>query len=379
MVVQYKCPNCGADMRFDATTGLLKCDACGNTMKIEDMPHIETEDESDGKEDAPEVNPFGEEDIKDEGGAANEIPSDPNSGEAHFTEADAENTVVYKCKNCGAEVVTTKDTAATVCSFCGAPVVIGERVTGALQPKYVIPFKITKQEAQEKFKKWCGHGLITPRGFMNGDRIKNITGLYVPYWLYDVNSKGYADATCTRVKTYTRGNYRYTETSYFHVYRGFNMQYAKVPVDASERMNDELMDKAEPFNYADIKDFNAPYLAGYLAEKYDYKAEDLANRLNAKVSKYVNEFVAKQFTGYHSVRYNSRNIDNVRQNEYYAMLPVWMVSYDYKNNEHMFIMNAQTGKVVGKPPISKAKTVAWFLGTSGIAFAIMRLLTMILT
>lgn len=149
MVVQYKCPNCGADMRFDATTGLLKCDACGNTMKIEDMPHIETEDESDGKEDAPEVNPFGEEDIKDEGGAANEIPSDPNSGEAHFTEADAENTVVYKCKNCGAEVVTTKDTAATVCSFCGAPVVIGERVTGALQPKYVIPFKITKQEAQE--------------------------------------------------------------------------------------------------------------------------------------------------------------------------------------------------------------------------------------
>ena len=34
MVVQYKCPSCGADMRYDAETGKLKCGSCGKLMAL---------------------------------------------------------------------------------------------------------------------------------------------------------------------------------------------------------------------------------------------------------------------------------------------------------------------------------------------------------
>ncbi len=39
MLVQYKCPNCGADMAFDSATGTLRCESCGREDHIENMPN----------------------------------------------------------------------------------------------------------------------------------------------------------------------------------------------------------------------------------------------------------------------------------------------------------------------------------------------------
>ena len=54
-----------------------------------------------------------------------------------------------------------------------------------------------------------------------------------------------------------------------------------------------------------------------------------------------------------------------------------MINYNYKNGEHVFMMNGETGKIVGKPPVSKAKVAAWFLGTGGLLFLILRLITVL--
>ncbi len=113
------------------------------------------------------------------------------------------------------------------------------------------------------------------KGFMTADRIKSITGMYVPFWLFDLNSKVQVNAVCTKVRTYTQGDYIYTETKYYDAFRDINLDYLKIPVDASEKMNDELMDKLEPYPYDQLKEFKTPYLAGYLAEKYNYTDEEL--------------------------------------------------------------------------------------------------------
>ena len=88
---------------------------------------------------------------------------------------------------------------------------------------------------------------------MTADRIQNITGMYVPFWLYNMQAQGDADATCTKVRSYTRGDYIYTETSYYHVYRRAKLHYKLVPTDASEKMDDNLMNRLEPFHYNDLK------------------------------------------------------------------------------------------------------------------------------
>ncbi len=369
MVVQYKCPNCGADMAFDSTTGMLHCDYCGNNARIEDVPEQDGSQQDSQKAFHHNHNSTKAEDISwgtEDTSYSRDAP--------HFGEDDVKE---YHCKNCGAVLITDKDTTATTCSFCGAGMVLGDRLTGSLAPAKVIPFSINKEQAKEAFRKWCRKGLLTPKGFMTADRIKNITGMYVPFWLFDLNGRGDVNATCTRVRTFTQGDYIYTETKYYNVYRNVDLNYLKVPADASAKLDDELMDKLEPYNYSNLKDFNMPYLAGYIAEKYNYDDKDLFPRVRQRVEPYINSFIDSTIRGYATTTYHNKNINLREIHADYVLLPVWMVCYDYKKSEHIFAMNGQTGKIVGKPPLSKGKIAAWFGGISGVAFIIMQLITFV--
>lgn len=368
MVIQYKCRNCGADMAYDVTSGKLHCKSCGRNDDIKNMP-IPDIPEGDAKED-PFVTPFNASDIPDE--ASFDYVEQDQYIKRFFREGEVNQ---YHCNNCGAVILTDQDTSATTCSFCGAATVLGDRLSGEYAPAKVIPFKIGKEKAQQSFISWCKKGLLTPKDFMTSERIKSITGIYIPFWLYDLNVKGDADATCTKVRSYTRGDYIYTETNYFHVYRKVDLNYLKVPVDASEKMADDLMDKLEPFDYTELKDFNMPYLAGYIAEKYNYTDSQLLPRVKQRIKQYADQYISSTIQGYTTTRYNRKTSDIRQRNAYYTLLPIWMVCYDYKDSEHVFAMNGQTGKIVGKPPLSKWKISAWFTGITGASFLILQIVS----
>lgn len=351
MVLQYKCPDCGADMAFDSTSGKLACASCGRKDDIDTFPKEFTRE-------------------KEEAGSQEYESS--SSEESHtFKEGDVQE---YHCNNCGAVIITDPDTTATTCGFCGAAVVLSDRLSGVLAPVKVIPFSISKEQAQSAFKSWCKKGLLTPKGFMNADRIKSITGIYVPFWLYDIEGIGDADATCTKVRTYSSGDYIITETSFFHVYRNVDLSFLKIPADASAKMNDELMDKLEPYHYDNLKDFNMPYLAGYIAEKYNYTDKDLFSRIKERAGEFVDSYIRATIKGYTTTTYNHKQIDINQRKAYYTLLPVWMVCYDYKQSEHIFAMNGQTGKIVGTPPLSIKKIMCWFAAISGVSFLILWLI-----
>lgn len=321
-------------MRFDSKKGTLSCPSCGRQDNIE------------------------------------------NFSDEFIEKTFDENEVVhYECNNCGAEILTDPDTTATNCSFCGAPVVLGDRLRGELAPAKVIPFSISKEEAIAAFKKWCRNGLLTPRGFMAADRIKEITGIYVPFWMYDLDSNAQVEAVGTKIRTYTRGDYIYTETRFYNVYRDIDLRYVNVPVDASEKLNDELMDKLEPYHYGNLKEFKTPYLAGYIAEKYNFTDEELYSRVKEKVQPFIDSYIQSTIQGYATVNYKNKQIHTSKKNAMYVLLPVWMFAYDYDDQEHIFAMNGQTGKVVGKPPLSAGKIAAWFSGIAGSIFLALKLIT----
>lgn len=368
MIVQYKCPNCGADMVFSSQTGNLACQSCGHHESIEDRKEAGSApsgtDPADGTTDS---------DTKEIIGDFEEFESQTSSNTFSDDEVNQ-----YQCSNCGAVLITDEHTTATNCSFCGSPVMLGDRLSGALAPSYVLPFTISKEQAQEAFMKWCKKGLLTPKDFKHADRIKNITGMYVPFWLFDLNGRGEITAVCTRVRSYTRGDYIYTETSYYDVYRKVDLNYLRVPADASKKMNDSMMDKLEPFPYENLKEFKVPYLAGYIAEKYNYSDKELFPRVKTRAAEYVNSFINSTISGYATTSYTSRTMDVLQRNAEYTLIPVWMVCYDYNRSEHTFAMNGQTGKLVGKPPISKGKILSWFGLLSGAALIIIKIIVFLL-
>jgi len=343
-------------MVFDASTGAVKCQSCGFAQKAEQME-----------------NPSGEADQE----AFNGEYEDFEQQTSHAAFGD-EGARQYICNNCGAVVITGEDTTATNCEFCGSPVILGDRLTGQLRPAKVIPFKITKQQATEAFQKWCKNGLLTPSGFKTGNRVKEVVGIYVPFWLFDVKARGEVNAHCTRVHTYEQGDYIITETKHYDVFRKVDLDYAKIPADASEKMDDRMMDMLEPFSYGDLKEFQMPYLSGYIAEKYNYTDKDLFGRVQERVAKYTDSYIRSTIHGYSSTNILRRDLSQHQKKAEYTLLPVWMFCYDYQNSEHNFYMNGQTGKIIGRPPLDKGKIALWFLGISAISYVILALLAWVL-
>lgn len=337
MVLHYKCPGCGSDMSFDAKLGVLACDYCGHKDEIETIEE--------------------------------EIDS---------TSISLDDSKEYQCNNCGAQVITGSDTSATTCCFCESAVVLSDRITGEFSPDLVIPFTIEKNKAKKLFKKWIRNKLFAPSEYKKANKINEIKGLYVPYWIYDLKGRATVTARGKKVRYYSKGNYDYTETKHYDIYRKVNIDFLKVPVDASDKMDDELMDLTEPYDYSELKPFKSPYLAGYIAEKYNEDDEALLPRVKSKVQPFIKSYISSTISGYSSVSYKNEDSSITQSQSAYSLFPVWIFNYDFENREHTYIMNGQTGKIIGKPPQSKAKMVTFLLTSLIIIFVIARFITVML-
>ena len=62
----------------------------------------------------------------------------------------------------------------------------------------------------------------------------------------------------------------------------------------------------------------------------------------------------------------------------YTLLPVWTVRYDYRDSEYTFLMNGQTGKVAGNPPLSLPKLAVGFGLIATFLFIFLRIFTALL-
>ena len=45
---------------------------------------------------------------------------------------------------------------------------------------------------------------------------------------------------------------------------------------------------------------------------------------------------------------------------HYELIPVWTLRTRWKNQDYLFMMNGQTGKMVGDLPVSNGKVTAFF-------------------
>lgn len=349
----YVCPNCGSVMEFNSEKQKMECVHCGYEATVEEVQKLyQSVHKDDFNSDTAE---------SDMGNAAD---SGQRSGEFK----------VYRCQGCGAEILTDENTAATFCTFCGRPTLMEDRLTGELLPSYVIPFKIDREKAEHMYSMWVKKGILTPNQLKSKAMIEKITGIYVPFWLYDYNADLKMTANCTKVRHETKGDYYYTHTDHFVVDREVETDYYKIPADASEKMPDDIMDKLEPFTYSQMEKFEMPYLSGYYAEKYNYTSEQMTARIEKRVREYIHNLTRSTIKGYATVSVIGEQPRFRCLQAKYALLPVWILNYTYEGKNFMFALNGQTGKIVADRPISKKKKWGWFGGIAVTVFTILMLM-----
>ncbi len=352
-LLNYKCPACDGALEFDTASQKMKCPFCG--MEYE-MSELASKDEVLNTQ-APDVAPQGD--------AFNWS----NSGDEFTT--DENGMAVYTCKFCGGEIVGDENTASTSCPFCNNPVVMSGKLSGMLKPNYVIPFKLDKKAAKNKLKEYISTKKFTPSSFKSENKLDEIKGIYVPYWLFDSQINANVQFEGTKRRTWKDNRFEYTETSYFDIFRSGNMRFENIPVDGSSKMEDELMESIEPFDFKDAVDFQTAYLAGYLADKYDVDMNAAAPRANERIKTSAEDTLRKTVSGYDSVNTKFSNIQLINGMAKYALYPVWLLNTSYKGEKYTFAMNGQTGKFIGNLPIDKGKIAGMFTGiTAGVTAAL---------
>ncbi|WP_027437158.1 hypothetical protein [Lachnospira multipara] len=336
----YKCPNCGAAMSFDSATQKLACASCGTNIDVVDYDKYIKELES-------EYNDNNNEEFSSDAG--------------EYDGDSSENMKVFHCQSCGAKLVTDKFTSATFCSYCGNPNLVEERLDGEFSPDYVIPFKINKDAAVTAYKDWLKKGILTPRSLARNSVVEKISGIYVPFWLYDYSANSKMNALANRVRVVRRGDYEYTYTDHYRIYRDVSANFDKIPADASEKMPDERMDKLEPFNYQELVEFKKGYLQGYLSEKYNYNAEEIEDRTKSRAKESITNITRGTIKGYTSVVVNGNDVSVSDLKNTYALLPVWMLNFKYNDKNYSFYINGQTGKIVADRPVSIKRGIVFFI------------------
>lgn len=334
-VITYKCPNCGGHLSFDPETQKSKCDFCDSTFTEAELQAANST--AVHSEDAKTVN--------------------EDAGDYTETSENEGTSLLYTCPSCGAEIVTDQTTSAMICCYCHNPVVFSKQLEGEFRPSKVIPFKLSRKRAEDDFKSWCKKKKFLPSDFSSPSQLEKMAGLYIPYWLVDCDTSGNLNAEGRNISTWISGDYQYTKTDIYAVYREANMDFYNIAHDASSKADDQVMDSIGPFNFDDLTPYSSTYLSGFLAEKYDVTKDDVFPEIKSRVEKAVTVTLRESIQGYSTVSVKNAHIQIHKSRFHYTLMPVWMLTYLYKGETYLFAMNGQTGKLYGRLPLDKGKVL----------------------
>lgn len=341
---QYNCPNCNARLKFTPETQELSCEYCGGSFSIEEIKNMYAD-----KEDL--IN-----------APAEETPAAPevDEFEAH--------TNVYHCSSCGADIMCDDEQTALFCYYCHNPVILAGKLTGEYKPDKIIGFRVTRDSAIARFHDWIGNKRFIPSDFKSEQQLEKMTGLYVPFWKADTFTQADYEGTGHKSRSWVSGSYRYTETSSYDIVRRGRFVARGIPADGESKIDDELMEAIEPFDYYDLKPFSMSYLSGFFADKYDVDKNTVFKRIRERSNSASRKALNETISGYGSISTRTESYEIKNTDWEYVMLPVWFMTYLYEGKVYEFAVNGQTGKLAGTPPLDKGK-LTWFCAGIGAAVA----------
>ena len=377
---RYPCERCGASLRFQPGQQQLVCDWCGHTQQIGAGPAR-----------APARQP--------KGGADGEtaILRDPETGRALQWDAghkapdlvelplekglrlDADSDIsatirTLSCTNCGAQFEQGDQLHATACPFCATPVVTDTGTTRKIKPQGVLPFRLTEQQAHSAMEDWLGNLWFAPSGLTAyARRGRRLRGVYSPFWTFDADTRSdYAGQ---------RGDYYYETVWVTQQVNGRSQRVAQqvrrtrwravsgrvardfddVLVLASASLPRKFADGLAPWDLSHLRPYRPDYLAGLESEAYTIPLYDGHKTARAEMAGVIMNDARRDIGG------DEQRVAHIQTNHSnetfkHVLLPVWAAAYRYNGKSFRFVVNGQSGRVMGERPWS-----AWKIAAAALA------------
>ncbi len=330
----YKCPNCGGEAIYDATSQKMLCQYCGSKFDIQTEGTISEKD---------------------------------------LTELLSEATVwnetqVYQCQSCGAkEIISNKDIAKE-CSFCGNNNIVKSHELPGLKPQGIVPFKMPMEKVASIAKSWIKKKFYAPRKFKQSAKAENIRSIYSPVFTFDTQTQSTYEGKLG--KHYTVNGKTYTR--YFHIRGNHNYNFDDYIVQASSSIPTKTMHEISPFSTNGAPKYNEDYLRGHVASTYNKDGRSCWTECQTLMTEEIKkQILSKQ--SYDVVSYLNVNTAYLKQKYKYVLVPVYIGHHTYKGKLYNFYINGETGKITGKTPISGFKVFLTVLAVLAVIAGILYL------
>jgi predicted RNA-binding Zn-ribbon protein involved in translation (DUF1610 family) len=336
----FPCGQCGAKLEFQPGAVTLKCPYCQFENQIEASREKVVEQDF----------------------------------EAMLSELDAsaprEDHATVKCDACAAEVDRPPNQTSFTCPFCGSNIVSQAVSRTLIKPQAVLPFGVTRDQANGAFRKWIGSLWFAPSAVKRQTELRErMQGIYLPHWTYDCK-------TITQYRGH-RGDAYYVTESYSTTVNGKSVRQTRqvrkirwspasgtvhntfddVLVNASNSLPREYVQKLEPWDLKNAVDYRDDYLAGFRAESYQIDLKQGFGAAAERMKPVIHTAICRDIGGdEQSVDWT--HIEYLNVTFKHLLLPVWLSTYRFRNRPFRMFVNARTGEVQGERPYSWAKISA---------------------
>ena len=116
----------------------------------------------------------------------------------------------------------------------------------------------------------------------------------------------------------------------------------------------------------------------HYAEQYTSTQDENLSDAKKQADHLTDIFLKESAASYQEISLKEKEGDTSLLSAQYTLLPVWAVRYDYRDSEYTFLMNGQTGKVAGNPPLSLPKLAVGFGLIATFLFIFLRIFTALL-
>jgi hypothetical protein len=275
----------------------------------------------------------------------------------------------FACGHCGASLAFDRVRTET-CPYCASPNFI-ERpaAVGQPDPQFVVTFVGDAEVARRALDRWLGSRTMFADSAVKRARVEDMRGIYVPAYLYSAVAHTSYNAQIgehyTETETYTATNSEgKTETRTRTVTRtehralaGHHVSYVTdVIVSASHGLSNDEMSRVEPFDLKQMRRFDHALVSGWIAEEFSSGAQDCERTCRNEAVDQIGNKLRRFMPGdsYSDLSWRTNvaweSLDPI-------LVPVWVLALRYREEKGPLrvVINGQTGKVVGKVPLSAWK------------------------
>ncbi len=334
---QLPCPSCGSQLRYSAEDKKISCGHCGYLEDIDDCNDKVVE--------------------KSLADAVNQVSS--------YTPEDL-GKKVFDCGNCGSKFMVEADKIKVNCGFCGSRNVNVEAYDhNLIQPIGIIPFYISRGEAEKRFVRWINKGFFHPSKLKRMAAIEDLHGIYIPFWTYDAQSEsqwsgeaGHYHTRTMRVAVNGKMQTQQVQEVRWQRRSGHLSHFLDdVLVVASAQLEQLHMRRILPYRLEEVVNFDPRLMIGWEAEVYSVEVDEGYQKAEIAMDQIIRQMCSAQLGGETQRNLHIRS-QKTKQTFKHIILPVWLASYTYQDKVYHFTINGQTGKVYGQKPKSWIKIIA---------------------